>query len=192
MSLDSIGIAGFGHDFEALQGHESDIQILFDSFTRSPGKSSSAIAESASRKLLGSLLPSQFLDLFPSKRLRLMKRFRETMSGVSAELWRKSKAEKGDSKVRSVMGSLGKFILASREFYCHSLIGGFCFRDVVRAEESTTGWKLTADEVLGEVKFLGISCNTRSSFLHFVIKMNDLLLAGYETTSGEFIRLSSP
>ena len=32
MSLDSIGIAGFGHDFGALEGRKSTVEEVFDAF----------------------------------------------------------------------------------------------------------------------------------------------------------------
>ena len=32
ISLDSIGIAGFGHDFGALEGKKSTVEQVFDAF----------------------------------------------------------------------------------------------------------------------------------------------------------------
>ncbi|THH01154.1 hypothetical protein EW145_g6961, partial [Phellinidium pouzarii] len=36
VSLDSIGLAGFGHDFGALEGRHSDVAEMFDSFSSLP------------------------------------------------------------------------------------------------------------------------------------------------------------
>ncbi|KAK2463849.1 hypothetical protein APHAL10511_004154 [Amanita phalloides] len=66
ITLDSVGIAGFGHDFKALEGHESPVYKAFGSFSESG---------SSSRRfffLLGPIFP-QIVNV-PTQRSRFPKR----------------------------------------------------------------------------------------------------------------------
>lgn len=111
ISLDSIGLAGFGHDFHALDGTRSEVQKVFDSFAHAPesGRLNAVFA------LLAAVLPGGIFMRMPSERLRLFKSLSARMREVSEELWRKSQAEKeavvgmgggGNEKVRSALETL--------------------------------------------------------------------------------------
>ena len=104
--LDSIGIAGFSHDFGALRGKGSVIADVFNSFSR--------LKPTLSQKLafvLGGMFP--FLAYLPSPRRVLERKFNSTAEGISRELLEKTRKEKegtvegkGDY---SVMGRLSMF-----------------------------------------------------------------------------------
>ncbi|KLO10267.1 cytochrome P450 [Schizopora paradoxa] len=134
-SLDSIGLAGFGHDFHALDGERSEVQKVFDSFALAPavGKFNGVIT------FIVTFLPGGLFMRLPLKRVKLFTRLAARIREVSEELWRKSKVEGGndekENKVRSAIGTL------------------------LKAESASTEWKIDVDEI------------------------NELILAGYETTS---------
>lgn len=104
VSLDSIGIAGFGHDFGALQGRHSTIEEVFDAFgDNSLGRLMTTTI------LLGAVIP--FLQKVPNPRTRLMKKLHNTMEEVSEQLLERSRREKevggaASDTSRSIIGSL--------------------------------------------------------------------------------------
>lgn len=107
VSLDSIGIAGFAHDFGALEGRHSDVAALFDSFGSAPlGKGLTILLP-----LLAPVLP--FLANIPTKRSRLVKKLHKSMEEVSEELLARSRKEKeaGDTggSSRSIIGALREY-----------------------------------------------------------------------------------
>ncbi len=111
ISLDSIGLAGFGHDFHALDGERSEVQKVFDSFASAPASG----RLNALFPILATMLPSYLFTKLPTERLRLFVRLSARMREVSEELWRRSKSEnetegggeKGDDrKVRSALETL--------------------------------------------------------------------------------------
>jgi hypothetical protein len=104
--LDSIGIAGFSHDFGALRGKGSAIADVFNSF---------GLLKFTFFQLLvfglGGVFP--ILAYIPSPRRLLEKKFSLTAEGISRELLEKTRKEKegtvegkGDY---SVMGRLSMF-----------------------------------------------------------------------------------
>lgn len=105
-SLDSIGLAGFGHDFHALDGERSEVQKVFDSFALAPavGKGTGIIT------FIVTFLPGGLFMRLPLQRVKLFNSLAARIREVSEELWRKSKVEgSGDereSKVRSAIGTL--------------------------------------------------------------------------------------
>ena len=105
VSLDSIGIAGFGHDFGALDGKRSTIEEIFDSFgSHPPGFTTMLIIT------LGAIFP--FLWNIPDPRNRLTNKLHDSMAEISRDLLEKTRREKemggsvGDAS-RSIIGSLG-------------------------------------------------------------------------------------
>lgn len=110
ISLDSIGIAGFSHDFEALQGKKSAVAEAFDSFAKVP-----------SRGLMILLMPVlPFLSRLPTPRKRVVRRFHDTTSSIAAELLDRSRKEEVVSiseqkgrAVPSIMSALGLNIVRS-------------------------------------------------------------------------------
>lgn len=105
VSLDSIGIAGFGHDFGALEGRRSEVEELFDSFGSAPPKGISLVF-----MLLGPILP--FLLNIPTSRSKLIKKLHQSMEDISKVLLDRSRKEKEIGELglssRSIMGTLCK------------------------------------------------------------------------------------
>ncbi|KIL67021.1 hypothetical protein M378DRAFT_35506, partial [Amanita muscaria Koide BX008] len=99
--LDSIGIAGFGHDFGSLDGLESPVTEAFD-----------AVLDDTSFRILiliGSFLP-QLLNI-PFARAKILRRLRKAFSDIAKVLLEKSLKEKESSdaeKDRSILGLLLK------------------------------------------------------------------------------------
>ncbi|KAM6500078.1 Cytochrome P450 [Amanita muscaria] len=101
LTLDSIGIAGFGHDFGSLDGLESPVTEAFD-----------AVLDDTSFRILiliGSFLP-QLLNI-PFARAKILRRLRKAFSDIAKVLLEKSLKEKESSdaeKDRSILGLLLK------------------------------------------------------------------------------------
>lgn len=103
-SLDSIGIAGFGHNFHAIEGHESPVVEVFESF----GSTDTSII-SQLVFFLGPVFP--MLQKLPTKRNRMFKRLRTTIRGISDELLERNRREKAGLSTgetdKSIIGLLG-------------------------------------------------------------------------------------
>ncbi|OCB92139.1 cytochrome P450 [Sanghuangporus baumii] len=126
VSLDSIGIAGFGHDFGALQGKRSSVEEVLDSFGTAPPMSMVVM-------LLGQVIP--ILQKLPTTRGNLMRKLHDTMGGVSEQLLERSRKEKAlgggvTDTSRSIIGSL------------------------LRAENADSELRLTPEEALAQMKVL--------------------------------------
>lgn len=104
VSFDTIGAAGFGHEFGSLEGRQSDVKDVFETFGVSPPRGLSLILP-----LLGPVLP--LLQVIPNERKRLTKRLNNAMAAISSVLLQRGRKEKelGASEVgRTMMGTLGK------------------------------------------------------------------------------------
>ena len=107
--LDSIGIAGFGHDFKSIDGEMSPVVEAFAAF----GEANPDILSILSA-LLGTVIP-QVINI-PVKRTRLFTKLNEVTSEIANELFENSRREKGgsgassDIKDRSIIGLLGKYM----------------------------------------------------------------------------------
>lgn len=107
ISLDSIGIAGFSHDFGSLTGKHSEMVDILDAFTSSsPASASDAL-----------VFVSQFLPVFkkiPTARHGMNKRLNKIMGDIAEELLRRTEQEKqsiGDFKYsagQSIIGALSE------------------------------------------------------------------------------------
>ncbi|THH07480.1 hypothetical protein EW145_g3350 [Phellinidium pouzarii] len=127
ISLDSIGIAGFGHDFGSLNGRHSDVGEMFDSLGHAP-----PIGISMILPLLGPVLP--FLTLIPTTQQRLIDKLHMSIEIIAKKLLMHSRKEKeaggkGDSG-RSIIGAL------------------------LKAESLESELRLSQDEVLAQMKVL--------------------------------------
>ncbi|KAF8623174.1 hypothetical protein AX17_007530 [Amanita inopinata Kibby_2008] len=107
VSLDSVGIAGFGHDFETLADKRTPVADAFDSFgTVLQGES----ALSKTVFLLGPFFP--FLLYLPTARGRLFQGLRRAMSEIADELLERARREKqgqimsGMAEDKSIIGTL--------------------------------------------------------------------------------------
>ncbi|KAI5117593.1 hypothetical protein M0805_004044 [Coniferiporia weirii] len=127
VSLDSIGIAGFSHDFGALEGRHSDIAEMFDAFGSVPPRGLSIIFP-----ILGPVLP--FLLKVPTSRQRMVKKLHSTMEEIAETLLERSRKE----NEAGLVGDTGR-----------SMIGS-----LLKAESSNSELRLTRDEVLAQMKVL--------------------------------------
>ncbi|KAJ7165651.1 cytochrome P450 [Mycena crocata] len=104
LALDSIGIAGFSHDFRTLDGEYSTVAAAFASFE----------GDNVLSKLLFAIsIELPFLFELPNKRSRLMRDLRRTMSVIADELLENMRREKkthvtDETAERSVIGLLLK------------------------------------------------------------------------------------
>nr|QEP49721.1 11-oxo-beta-amyrin 30-oxidase [Inonotus obliquus] len=126
VALDSIGIAGFGHEFGALHGEHSAVEEVFDSFGSAPPMAMIIL-------LLGALLP--IILRIPDRRTRMIKKLHKTMEEVSEQLLERSRNEKAvgggaTDTSRSLMGSL------------------------LKAENADSELRLEPEEVLAQMKVL--------------------------------------
>ncbi len=107
VSLDSIGIAGFSHDFGSLKGKHSEMTDVFDAFGT---LKSSTLADVMF--LLAPLMP--ILRNVPSERMLLSQKPHRTMTGIGDVLLRHTRDEKevtGDYKYspgQSIIGALSE------------------------------------------------------------------------------------
>lgn len=143
--LDSIGIAGFSHDFGTLRGKGSAIADVFDCLSRlKPTFFQFLIFR------LGGVFP--ILAHVPSPRKVLEQKFSSTAEGVSRELLEKTRMEKegtvegkGDY---SVMGRLSMFWFIypfHRDYNIDCIF-------LVQASSDTSGLRnMSEDEVMAEV-----------------------------------------
>lgn len=110
-SLDTIGIAGFGHDFKTLDGHQSAVIEAFEAFGEA-------------RQGVTSLLfffATTFVPLFgliPNARMTLFKKLSKVTSEVAGKMLedeqtgRKMHGAAASAKETSILGLLGRRLLA--------------------------------------------------------------------------------
>ncbi|KAG1842983.1 cytochrome P450 [Suillus subalutaceus] len=107
ISLDTIGIAGFSHDFGSLDGKRASVTKVFDTF----GNNQQASTVNKVLRLLASPFP--IITKMPTKRSNLMKKLSETMEEISNDLLVRSRREKdvnmsGRDEEKSIIGLLIK------------------------------------------------------------------------------------
>jgi cytochrome P450 len=116
VSLDTIGLAGFSHDFGALDGKQASVTQIFDTFS----SSSSASTLNIGLSLLANVFP--FLVQIPTARSRLTSKLNRAMEEISNTLLARTKRELdtgvvGDEEEKSVIGLLIKGESAESEFH---------------------------------------------------------------------------
>lgn len=140
VSLDTIGIVAFGHDFGALQGEHGVVEEVFASLISAPPRGLSAVL------LLGPLFP--VLYKYPTKCQVTLKKLDQSMQEIAEDLFRKTKrdAHAGtfSASSRSIIGTLSKFSVLSRLYNV--------LTPVVRAESSDNKSNLSEEEVLAQVR----------------------------------------
>ncbi|KAJ7128343.1 cytochrome P450 [Mycena epipterygia] len=104
ISLDTIGLAGFSHDFGALSGRTSAVATVFNSIGSKPSFADTAL-------LLLSLLTPIF-DNIPTGRRSMLDQLTKTMRGLANTFL--STTGTGDSTDKSVIGLLAKSASAER------------------------------------------------------------------------------
>ncbi|KAK2459887.1 hypothetical protein APHAL10511_008087 [Amanita phalloides] len=101
ITLDSIGIAGFGYDFRALEGYESPVLKGFESFNK-PGSGRQRIL------LLGPIFPH--ILKIPTERTRVLRQMSKATSDMAVSFLENSQSEKESAqylKDKSILGLLG-------------------------------------------------------------------------------------
>ncbi|KAG2124463.1 cytochrome P450 [Suillus cothurnatus] len=88
ISLDTVGIAGFSHDFGSLDGKRASVTEVFDTF----GKDQQASAVNQIVLLLASAFP--IIIKIPTKHSYLVKKLGDTMGEISNNLLTRSRQEK--------------------------------------------------------------------------------------------------
>ncbi|KAG2144262.1 cytochrome P450 [Suillus clintonianus] len=88
ISLDTIGIAGFSHDFGSLDGKRASLTEVFDTFGNNP----QASAVNQALILLASVFP--IITKIPTKRTNLSRKLSEAMGEISNDLLIRSRREK--------------------------------------------------------------------------------------------------
>ncbi|EJD00151.1 cytochrome P450 [Fomitiporia mediterranea MF3/22] len=130
VSLDSIGIAGFGHDFNSLEGESQEITDVFDSFY-TPNLPSGV-----------ELLIFMFQIIFPifskipTKIIRLQSRMNATLEGISRNLMKGRRSE-------------GEVTLHDQTSIDRSMMG-----TLLKAESSNSDMKISEEELLAQMKTL--------------------------------------
>ncbi|KAI6121786.1 cytochrome P450 [Pisolithus sp. B1] len=128
VSLDSMGLAAFSHDFGSLDGESASITKIFDTF----GSSANRSAVNSAALLLSHVFP--LLEYLPTQRTKLIRETQRIMEDISKELLARSKKEKEE-------------VLDGKED--KSAIGV-----LVKANDSNSSIRLTHDEVLSQMKAL--------------------------------------
>lgn len=107
-SLDTIGIAGFSHDFGALDGKHASVTQIFDAFSSSSHASSLSIG----LNLLAQVFP--FLVQIPTPRGKLTMQLNSAMEEISNVLLTRTRKEldmgaPSEQEEKSVIGLLSMF-----------------------------------------------------------------------------------
>ncbi|KAJ8517386.1 hypothetical protein ONZ45_g5419 [Pleurotus djamor] len=124
IALDSIGIAGFSHNFGSLEGKNSEVAIAFNSLGGGDPNVFSAFIF-----LLSPYFP--FLATLPTKRNRYMRQLRQSLSTISDELLERTRKEAaGGVEEKSIIGLL------------------------IKAENSNSDLTLSQEEVLAQMNVL--------------------------------------
>ncbi|KAF8436030.1 cytochrome P450 [Boletus edulis BED1] len=116
ISLDTIGLAGFSHNFGALDGKHASVTEIFDSFTLSTPASAINIGVG----LLADVFPS--LIRLPTRRQRLLRKLNDAMEEISNVLLARTKQDMdagivSDKEEKSVIGLLIKGQRSESEFH---------------------------------------------------------------------------
>ncbi|KAH7921980.1 cytochrome P450 [Leucogyrophana mollusca] len=115
ISLDTIGIAGFSHDFGSLDGKHADVAEVFDSFSSAkPSPLFGVIL------LLAPVFP--WLVKLPNPRTRLVQKLNASMGAISNQLLARTRKEKeegviGTHEEKSIIGLLIKAENAGSELH---------------------------------------------------------------------------
>jgi hypothetical protein len=151
--LDTIGLAGFSHNFESLNGKQTPLAAALDSFGDAKQDVPTMLM-----LLLAPLFPV-LTDKFPSDRLRVLKSISPIIGSLAGELIDSARTVKelapDGSTDKSIIGSLGKSMAALNYSVFACLLARFlsvCFLSVVKSENANSpSIRLTSDEIKAEV-----------------------------------------
>ncbi|KAG1818513.1 cytochrome P450 [Suillus subaureus] len=130
ISLDTVGIAGFSHDFGSLDGKHASVTEVFDTF----GNNQQASAVNKALLLLASAFP--IITKIPTKRRNLMKKLSITMGEISNDLLIRSRREKDSVNM-------------SRREEEKSIIGL-----LIKSEGQDAELRMSKEEVVAQMKVL--------------------------------------
>jgi len=103
VALDSMGIVGFGHDFQALEGKLSPVMDLFDSFAPT--------GETSPYTLLFFLaFAFPILNNIPNPRNQLADSFGKTFKVIADDLLKKCRSQEAVGGEKSIIGMLSGFL----------------------------------------------------------------------------------
>uniref|UniRef100_P9WEJ0 Cytochrome P450 monooxygenase claO n=1 Tax=Ampulloclitocybe clavipes TaxID=56467 RepID=CLAO_AMPCV len=178
ISLDSIGIAGFSHDFGSLDGKHSDVAAVFDSFgSINPSYFSMVIF------LLALVFP--ILLKLPTNRNLLVLKLRERTSEIADVLLERTRKEKegrtGTVEEKSIIGLL------------------------IKAESAETELHMSQEEIVAQMNVLllaGYETTSSKTFLTWALielsknpekqaKLREELLSQYTTTDPTWEQLAN-
>ncbi|KAI6017137.1 cytochrome P450, partial [Pisolithus marmoratus] len=128
ISLDTIGLAGFSHDFGSLDGKSTPITEIFSTFG-----SSKRSAMNVGLVLLSEVFP--LLEYVPTPRTKLFHEMQRIVENISTGLLARTRKEKEEG------------VLDGKED--KSIIGV-----LIKANDSDSSIHLTHEEVLGQMKVL--------------------------------------
>ncbi|KAG6375286.1 cytochrome P450 [Boletus reticuloceps] len=116
ISLDTIGLAGFSHNFGALEGKHASVTEVFDTFGTSPRSTTL----NKGLLLLGLVFP--FLASVPTRRGNLIQKLNVAMGEILTALLAKTQKEMevgvvGGKEERSIIGLLIKGVNNESEFH---------------------------------------------------------------------------
>ncbi|KAF8119553.1 cytochrome P450 [Boletus edulis] len=116
LSLDTIGLAGFSHNFGALEGKHASVTEVFDTFGTSPRSTTL----NKGLLLLGLVFP--FLASIPTRRGILIQKLNVAMGEISTTLLAKTQKEVeagvvGGKEEKSIIGLLIKGVNNESEFH---------------------------------------------------------------------------
>ncbi|KDQ56786.1 hypothetical protein JAAARDRAFT_179466 [Jaapia argillacea MUCL 33604] len=137
VSLDSIGIAGFSHDFGSLHGKYSTVANVFDSFSTIQPTLIDIIPF-----ILGPIFP--FLINIPTERNRMLRKLNASMEEISEELLSKTREnwEGEDRQLKEEKSLMGVLI---------------------KSETTESGLRMSKEEVLAQMKVLMLAGYETSS-----------------------------
>lgn len=144
VSLDSVGIAGFSHDFGALQGKRSAVADLFDNLgTLKPSPLTPFIL------MIAPVLP--FLMKLPTKRGKLIKGLNVSMGAISDELLERTRREgvaEDKYEEKSIIG------LLSKKWCLTFLMVNLTILFVVKSESEGEELHMSQEEIMAQVNSL--------------------------------------
>ncbi|KAF7331088.1 Cytochrome P450 [Mycena venus] len=115
VALDSMGIAGFSHDFQYLEGKDSSVTAAFKSLELQEGSLFTNVIF-----FLGVLFP--LLHKLPTQRIRLLRQLRRNLNEIAERLLENTRREKENDVAeehadKSIIGLLLKAEHADAELY---------------------------------------------------------------------------
>ena len=144
--MDTIGIAGFSHDFGTLDGKHSTVAQVFSALGNNPGTS----AFNRILTLLAQVFP--IIVKIPTKRRVLTNKLNTAMSEISSDLLIRSRREKdmgvSDTEAgKSIMGLLSTISNAIMSPLIDIIV-----TMTVKSEDQDAKLHLSGEEVLAQVR----------------------------------------